>query len=406
MDYDALCEAQLDELRAAGNYRIFAELERKRGCYPNATRHAHDGTSDVAVWCSNDYLGMGQHPTVIAAMHAALDAQGAGAGGTRNISGTNHAHVMLERELADLHDKPAALLFTSGYVSNWAALGTLGARLPGCVILSDAGNHASMIEGIRHSKAERHVWTHNSPEDLNRILSTIDPARPKLVAFESVYSMDGDIAPIAEILDVCEAHGAMSYLDEVHAVGLYGPRGGGIAEREGLMDRLTVIEGTLGKAFGVVGGYIAASESIVDFVRSFASGFIFTTALPPSIAAGALASVRHLKASNAERRGHQAAVAKVRRRLELLGIPMMENESHIIPVMVGNAHHAKVISDRLLNDHGIYVQPINYPTVPKGTERLRITPSPVHSDSDIDRLVRALSDIWSECALARREMAA
>jgi 5-aminolevulinate synthase len=406
MDYDALCEAQLDELRAAGNYRIFAELERKRGLYPHATRHGEQGVSDVSVWCSNDYLGMGQHPAVIAAMHEALDAQGAGAGGTRNISGTNHAHVMLERELADLHGKPAALLFTSGYVSNWAALGTLGARLPGCVILSDAGNHASMIEGIRHSKAERHVWKHNSPEDLNRLLAQIDPARPKLVAFESVYSMDGDIAPIAEILDVCEAHGAMSYLDEVHAVGLYGPRGGGIAEREGLMDRLTVIEGTLGKAFGVVGGYIAASESVVDFVRSFASGFIFTTALPPSIAAGALASVRHLKASSAERQGHQAAVAKVRRRLEALGIPMMDNDSHIIPVMVGNAHHAKLISDRLLNDHGIYVQPINYPTVPKGTERLRITPSPVHSDGDIDRLVRALSDIWSECELARREMAA
>ena len=406
MDYDALCEAQLDELRAAGNYRIFAELERKRGLYPHATRHGEQGVSDVAVWCSNDYLGMGQHPSVIAAMHQALDEQGAGAGGTRNISGTNHAHVMLERELADLHGKSSALLFTSGYVSNWAALGTLGARLPGCVILSDAGNHASMIEGLRHSKAERHVWKHNSPEDLNRLLSDIDPSRPKLVAFESVYSMDGDIAPIAEILDVCEAHGAMSYLDEVHAVGLYGPRGGGIAEREGLMDRLTVIEGTLGKAFGVVGGYIAASDSIVDFVRSFASGFIFTTALPPAIAAGALASVRHLKASSAEREGHQAAVAKVRRRLEMLGIPMMDNDSHIIPVMVGNAHHAKLISDRLLNDHGIYVQPINYPTVPRGTERLRITPSPVHTDGDIDRLVRALSDIWSECELARREMAA
>ncbi len=406
MDYDALCEAQLDELRAAGNYRVFAELERKRGLYPNAARHGDDGIENVAVWCSNDYLGMGQHPAVIAAMHEALDAQGAGAGGTRNISGTNHAHVMLERELADLHNKQSALLFTSGYVSNWAALGTLGARLPNCVVLSDAGNHASMIEGIRHSKAERHVWKHNSPEDLNRILASLDPSRPKLVAFESVYSMDGDIAPIAEILDVCEAHGAMSYLDEVHAVGLYGPRGGGIAEREGLMDRLTVIEGTLGKAFGVVGGYIAASASVVDFVRSFASGFIFTTALPPAIAAGALASVQHLKSSSAERASHQERVAKVRRRLEALGIPMMDNDSHIIPVMVGNAHHAKLISDRLLAEHGIYVQPINYPTVPKGTERLRITPSPVHSDGDVDRLVRALSDIWSECALARREMAA
>ncbi|MFN3371349.1 MAG: 5-aminolevulinate synthase [Sphingomonadaceae bacterium] len=406
MDYDALCEAQLDGLREAGNYRVFAELERRRGLYPHATRHAGGGTQDVTVWCSNDYLGMGQHPSVIAAMHEALDAQGAGAGGTRNISGTNHAHVQLEAELADLHGKPAALLFTSGYVSNWASLGTLAARLPNCVVLSDAGNHASMIEGIRHSRAERHVFRHNDPADLDRILSTLDPARPKLVAFESVYSMDGDIAPIADILDVCEAHGAMSYLDEVHAVGLYGPRGGGIAEREGLMDRVTVIEGTLGKAFGVVGGYIAASASIVDFVRSFASGFIFTTALPPMIAAGALASVRHLKSSSIERARHQERVAKVRRRLELLGIPMMANDSHIIPVMVGNAHHAKYISDRLLSEHGIYVQPINYPTVPKGTERLRITPSPVHDDGDIDRLVKALSDIWSECALARVEAAA
>jgi 5-aminolevulinate synthase len=406
MDYDALCETQLDELRSAGNYRIFAELERRRGLYPSARRHAADEVQDVTVWCSNDYLGMGQHPAVIRAMHEALDAQGAGAGGTRNISGTNHAHVALERELADLHGKPAALLFTSGYVSNWAALGTLAGRLPNCVVLSDAGNHASMIEGIKHSRAERHVFGHNDPEDLNRILSTLDPARPKLVAFESVYSMDGDIAPIAEILDVCEAHGAMSYLDEVHAVGLYGPRGGGIAEREGLMDRLTVIEGTLGKAVGVVGGYIAASESIVDFVRSFASGFIFTTALPPCIAAGALASLQHLKASNAERDAHQATVAKVRRRLEALGIPMLDNPSHIIPVMVGSAHHAKLISDRLMSEHGIYVQPINYPTVPRGTERLRITPSPVHSDGDIDRLVRALSDIWGECELARKEMAA
>lgn len=406
MDYDALCEAQLDGLREAGNYRVFAELERKRGQFPNAVRHVGDRQEQVTVWCSNDYLGMGQHPAVIAAMHTALDEYGAGAGGTRNISGTHHQHVLLERELADLHGKPAALLFTSGYVSNWAALGTLAGRLPNCVVLSDAGNHASMIEGIRHSKAERQIFEHNSPEDLDRRLSAIDPARPKLVAFESVYSMDGDIAPIAEILDVCERHGAMSYLDEVHAVGLYGPRGGGIAERDGLMDRVTVIEGTLGKAYGVVGGYITGSTSIIDFVRSFASGFIFTTALPPAIAAGAVASVRHLKESGMERARHQDRVAKVRRRLEALGIPMMDNDSHIIPVMVGSAHHAKLISDRLMAEHGIYVQPINYPTVPKGTERLRITPSPVHSDGDVDRLVKALSDIWGECELARREMAA
>ncbi len=406
MDYDALCEEQLDGLRAAGNYRVFAELERRRGHFPNAVRHVDDRVEEVTVWCSNDYLGMGQHPEVVSAMHDALDAYGAGAGGTRNISGTHHQHVLLEREMADLHGKEAALIFTSGYVSNWAALGTLAGRLPNCVVLSDADNHASMIEGIRHSKAERHVFRHNSPEDLDRILSTLDPARPKLVAFESVYSMDGDIAPIAELCDVAEKHHAMTYLDEVHAVGLYGPRGGGIAEREGLMHRLTVVEGTLGKAFGVVGGYIASSASIVDFVRSFASGFIFTTALPPAVAAGAIASVRHLKNSNVERVQHQERVQKVRRRLGALGIPMMENESHIIPVMVGSARHAKLISDRLLSDHGIYVQPINYPTVPRGTERLRITPSPVHSDDDIDRLAKALSDIWSECALARREMAA
>jgi len=406
MDYDALCETQLDGLRAAGNYRVFAELERKRGCYPHARRHVDGAVQEVTVWCSNDYLGMGQHADVVNAMHEALDQHGAGAGGTRNISGTNHQHVLLERELADLHGKDAALLFTSGYVSNWAALGTLAARLPDCAVFSDAGNHASMIEGIRHSKAERHIFKHNSAEDLDRKLSLVDPARPKLVAFESVYSMDGDIAPIAEILDVAEKHNAMTYLDEVHAVGLSGPRGGGIAEREGLMDRVTVIEGTLGKAFGVVGGYIAASASMCDFVRSFASGFIFTTALPPAIAAGALASVRHLKASSVERAAHQERVAKVRRRLDALGIPMLDNPSHIIPVMVGDAHHAKMISDWLLDNHGIYVQPINYPTVAKGSERLRITPSPVHSDGDIDRLVTALSDIWSQCALARREMAA
>ena len=406
MDYDAFFTDELRSLQADGRYRVFAEIERHAGSFPSATRHVEGGTQPVTVWCSNDYLGMGQHPAVIGAMHAMLDCCGAGAGGTRNISGNTHAHVLLERELADLHGKEAALLFTSGYVSNWAALGTLAARLPNCAVLSDADNHASMIEGIRHSRAERHIFAHNSPEDLDRRLAALDPARPKLVAFESVYSMDGDIAPIAEILNVCEAHGAMSYLDEVHAVGLYGPRGGGIAERGGLMDRLTVIEGTLGKAFGVMGGYIAASTALCDFVRSFASGFIFTTALPPALAAGALASVRHLKTSQMERAAHQAKVRQVRRRLEAIGIPTLDNPSHIIPVMVGDARKARRISDWLMEHHGIYVQPINYPTVPVGTERLRITPSPIHSERDVERLVTALSEIWSMCELARHALAA
>ena len=406
MDYEAFFQAELDTLKDDGRYRVFAELERKAGSFPSAQQYVGAETRPVTVWCSNDYLGMGQHPKVLRAMHDTLDRCGAGAGGTRNISGTTHSHVELETELADLHHKEAALLFTSGYVSNWAALGTLGARLPGCVILSDALNHASMIEGIRHSRAEIQKFAHNSPEDLDRRLATIEPGRPKLVAFESVYSMDGDIAPIAEILDVCEKHGALSYIDEVHGVGLYGPRGGGVAEREGLMDRIDVIEGTLGKAFGVMGGYIAASSALCDFVRSFASGFIFTTALPPALAAGAAASIRHLKDSQVEREQHRERVAQVRRRLDAIGIPTMENPSHIIPVMVGDAHKCKMISDWLLEHHGIYVQPINYPTVPVGTERLRLTPSPVHSDEDVDLLVTALSEIWSQCALARRAMAA
>ncbi|MBX9708412.1 MAG: 5-aminolevulinate synthase [Caulobacteraceae bacterium] len=405
MNYETFFQAELDSLRDFGNYRVFAELERKRGQFPRATKHG-DGPSEVTVWCSNDYLGMGQSPHVLKAMHDAIDSCGAGAGGTRNISGTNHQHVLLERELADLHGKEAALLFTSGYVSNWAALGTLAARLPNCMVLSDAQNHASMIEGIRHSRAERKIFRHNDPEHLNQLLSELDPARPKLVAFESVYSMDGDIGPIREIVDVSEAHGAMTYLDEVHGVGLYGPRGGGVAEREGLMDRITVIEGTLGKAFGVMGGYIAASTALCDWVRSYASGFIFTTALPPAVAAGACASVRHLKASEMERARHQDRVARVRWRLDIAGIPHMPNDSHIIPVMVGDPHKCKMISDWLMEHHGIYVQPINYPTVPKGTERLRITPSPVHTDGDIDRLIDALSEIWSHCALARTSVAA
>ncbi|MFZ4382038.1 MAG: 5-aminolevulinate synthase [Sandarakinorhabdus sp.] len=407
MDYESHFRDALDGLKERGNYRVFAELQRHQGDYPHATRYLPDGsTQDVTVWCSNDYLGMGQHPDVLAAMHDELDRSGAGSGGTRNISGTMHVHRQLEIELADLHNKEDALLFTSGYVSNWAALSTLAAKIPGCVVFSDALNHSSMIEGIRHSRARCHVFKHNDPEDLDRLLGMYDDSVPKLVAFESVYSMDGDIAPIKEICDVAEKHGAMTYIDEVHAVGMYGPRGGGVAEREGLMDRLTVIEGTLAKAFGVVGGYIAGSKALCDFVRSFASGFIFTTALPPSIAAGALASVKHLKESPFERKRQQERVAKVRAALRQTGIPQLENPSHIIPVMVGDAKKAKMISDWLMDNHGIYVQPINYPTVPVGTERLRITPGPVHSDDDIDRLVKALSDIWGQCALHRVEAAA
>ena len=401
MTYDSLFRAQLDALRQEGNYRVFAELERRRGAYPRATRHVAGETNEVTVWCSNDYLGMGQHPKVLAAMHEALDRCGAGAGGTRNISGNNHDHILLEAELADLHGKEAALLFTSGYVSNWAALGTLGARLPDCVILSDALNHASMIEGIRHARCDKRIWRHNDVEDLDRQLSRIEPGRPKIVAFESVYSMDGDIAPLREIVEVAEKHGAMTYLDEVHAVGLYGPRGGGVAEQEGLMDRIDLIEGTLGKAFGVVGGYIAGSAPLVDFVRSFASGFIFTTSLPPHVAAGARASIRHLKESSLERRRQRRQVARLRERLDALGIPHLPNPSHIVPVMVKDPVKCKMISDILLDQYGIYVQPINYPTVPKGTERLRFTPGPMHGDDDLDRLVRALSDLWSQCALSR-----
>ncbi|SFO94853.1 5-aminolevulinate synthase [Tranquillimonas alkanivorans] len=402
MDFDRLFQAQLDDLKAEGNYRIFADLERKRDAFPRVTRHGGDGPSEVTVWCSNDYLGMGQHPDVVRAMVETAEICGAGAGGTRNISGTNHHHLLLEEELADLHGKEQALLFSSGYVSNWAALSTLGARLLNAVILSDALNHASMIEGIRHSRAGKVIWRHNDPEDLDRKLAALPADATPIVAFESVYSMDGDIAPIAEIVEVAERHGAMTYIDEVHAVGMYGPRGGGVAEELGLMDRITLIEGTLGKAFGCFGGYITGSAALCDFIRSFASGFIFTTALPPAVAAAARASIRHLKTSDVERRSQKIQVEKLRARLDTLGIPHLPNPSHIIPVMIKDPVKCRQISDILMDAWGVYVQPINYPTVPKGTERLRLTPGPLHSDDDIEHLATALNALWRQCALARQ----
>ena len=400
MDFDQIFQTQLDALKSEGNYRTFAHLERKRGEFPKAASHKEGEVKDITVWCSNDYLGMGQHPDVVKAMVDCIHASGTGAGGTRNISGNNHNHLLLEAELADLHGKDAALLFTSGYVSNWAALSTLGGRIPNVVILSDAGNHASMIEGVRHSRADKVIWGHNDWRDLDRKLHAVGD-RPKIVAFESVYSMDGDIAPIKEIVQVAKAHGAMTYIDEVHAVGMYGPRGGGVSEREGLADQIDLIEGTLGKAFGVVGGYITGSAPLCDFIRSFASGFIFTTALPPAVAAAATASIQHLKTSQVERDRQKQQVAKLRAKLDKFGIPHMANDSHIIPVMIGDPVKCRMISDILMRDWGIYVQPINYPTVAKGTERLRITPSPFHSDADIDHLATALHSLWQRCALSR-----
>jgi 5-aminolevulinate synthase len=379
------------DMKVDGRYRTFIQLERMAGEFPTALWHRSDGQSRrVTVWCSNDYLGMGQHPDVLAAMHRTIDRSGAGAGGTRNISGTNREHVQLGTELADLHDKQAALIFTSGWISNLAALCTLGRLMPGCAILSDALNHNSMIEGIRRSGAERFIFRHNDVAHLDELLSAIEPERPKIVAFESVYSMDGDIAPIAAICDVAEKHGAITYLDEVHAVGLYGMRGGGIAEREGVSHRVTLIEGTLAKAFGVMGGYVAGASLMIDVIRSCADSFIFTTSLCPHLAAGALAAVRHLKAHPEERARHQRNVQKLKSMLKAAGMPVLDTPSHILPVIIGDAHQCRRTSELLLAEHGIYIQPINYPTVARGQERLRITPTPFHTDAHMQHLIDAL----------------
>jgi 5-aminolevulinate synthase len=403
MDYKAAFTSALEQVRQEGRYRVFADLKRHRGEFPRATWTRADGSeADVVVWCSNDYLGQGQNPVVIDAMKAAIDAAGAGSGGTRNISGTTHYHVQLEHELADLHQKEAALLFTSGYVSNEASLSTLFKILPGLVVFSDALNHNSMISGIKAGRGGvKHIFRHNDLEHLEALLAAADPAAPKLIAFESVYSMDGDIADLRGTVALAKKYGAMTYLDEVHAVGMYGPRGAGVAERDGVMADIDIVEGTLGKAFGVMGGYIAADAVIVDAIRSYADGFIFTTSIPPALAAGGAASIRYLKAHNEIRSAHQERAATLKARLLKAGLPVMPSVSHIVPVLVGDAVHCKLISDILLEDHGIYVQPINYPTVPRGTERLRFTPSPAHTDGMMDDLVAALDVLWTRCNMKR-----